>query len=126
MTATTMAGFDERALATLPSSTSFIESLRKQAFQEFLALPIPSAETEEWRYTDLSGMDLSFAPHVPGHGDGAPGVRGKRAAVRLQHNSSAVMTSSNQDLASKGVIFSDLDDAAAKHQIGRASCRERV
>src|SRR5439155_12040294 len=58
--------FDEQALAALPASTPFIDGLRKQAFDEFLALPIPSQETEEWRYTDVSELDLGLAPSTPG------------------------------------------------------------
>ena len=110
----TRPGFDEQTLAALPEAPPFVEALRKQALQEMLALPIPSAETEEWRYTDLSGLDLSFTPHVPGHGgEGMPRVsRGERAATQLQHNSSVVMSTSNQDLEARGVIFCDLDEAA--------------
>ena len=38
--------FDEEALAALPAAPAFLEAVRKQAFEEFHALPIPSAETE--------------------------------------------------------------------------------
>ncbi len=109
--------FDEEALAGLPAAPGFVEALRKQAFEEFHALPIPSAETEEWRYTDLSDFDLSFVPHSPGHGSAAPKPPAEGVAgTLLQHNSSVVMTTSGQqDLASRGVIFCDLDVAAAEH-----------
>ena len=109
--------FDEEALAGLPAAPAFVEAIRKQAFEEFHALPIPSQETEEWRYTDLSGFDLSFVPHSPGHGQNtpSPSTAGVAAAL-LQHNSSVVMTTSGQqDLAARGVIFCDLDVAAAEH-----------
>jgi Fe-S cluster assembly protein SufD len=113
---TTTDTFDERALAALPEVPGFVQTLRKQALEEFRALPIPSQETEEWRYTDLTDLDLSFEPHVPGHGRGAPAVTGgERAATQLQHNSSVVMTASNQDLAAQGVVFCDLDEAADRH-----------
>ena len=79
-------------------------------------MPIPSQETEEWRYTDLSDLDLSFRPHVPGHGAGVPAVGGDRAGVQVQHNSSVAMTTSNQDLDARGVVFCDLDEAVAKHE----------
>ncbi len=115
MTATATATFDERALEALPTAPDFIRSLRKQAFEEFRTLPIPSQSTEEWRYTDLSGFDLSFEPHVPGHGHGVPAQQGELAATMLQHNSSVVMTTSGQDVQAKGVIFCDLDVAAAEH-----------
>jgi Fe-S cluster assembly protein SufD len=109
--------FDEEALAGLPGAPAFVEALRKQAFEEFHALPIPSPETEEWRYTDLSDFDLSFVPHSPGHGAATPKPPAEGlAATLLQHNSSVVMTTSGQqDLASRGVIFCDLDVAAAEH-----------
>ncbi len=115
MTATATAIFDERALEALPTAPDFVQRLRKQAYQEFDVLPIPSQSTEEWRYTDLSGFDLSFEPHVPGHGHGVPAQQGELAATMLQHNSSVVMTTSGQDVQAKGVIFCDLDVAAAEH-----------
>jgi Fe-S cluster assembly protein SufD len=102
----TSSTFDEAALEALPAAPSFVQSIRKQAFEEFRALPIPSQETEEWRYTDLSDFDLSFRAHVPGH-NGHPAV--------AAHGSSTAMTTSNQEVKSLGVIFGDLDWAAEEH-----------
>lgn len=99
--------FDESALEALPDAPGFIQTIRKQAFEEFRALPIPSQETEEWRYTDLSDFDLSFRPHVPGHNG--------HAAGSTTHGSSTARTTSNQDVRSLGVIFCDLDEAAEEH-----------
>ena len=62
----TFTTFDEVAFELLPKTTEPLQRMRKQAFEEFRALPIPSQETEEWRYTDLSDFELSFEPHVPG------------------------------------------------------------
>ena len=77
---------------------------------------MPSPETEEWRYTDLSDFVLDFVPHTPGHGlgDSVPASEGLAASM-VQHNSSVVMTTSGQDLDAKGVIFCDLDVAAEKY-----------
>ena len=95
MSATTEATtFDERALAALPRAPAVSQALRTQAFEEFRALPVPSQETEEWRYTDLSGFGLSFDPRTSGH---------------------PAMTTSNQDLDGSGVIFCDLDEAGERH-----------
>jgi Fe-S cluster assembly protein SufD len=66
-------------------------------------MPIPSQETEEWRYTDLSELDMGFVPHVRGHGDASP------------DHPATVMTTSNQDLSDLGVILCDLDTAAERH-----------
>src|SRR5207249_4752582 len=59
----------------------------------FRSLPIPSQETEEWRYTDLSSFDLDFRVAPPRH----------------------ALTTSNQLLEGTGVIFCDLDRAAEEH-----------
>lgn len=95
--------FDERALAKLPGAPGWVTDLRREAFDAFSSLPIPSQETEEWRYTDLSDLGLDFVPHVPGHGDAAP------------DHPAAVRTTSNQDIAALGVVFCDLDQAAEQH-----------
>jgi Fe-S cluster assembly protein SufD len=112
-----MTTFDRAALEALPIAPGSTGAIRQRAFEQFLALPVPSPETEEWRYTDLSSFELDFEPHVPGHGGGAPAPdAGNVAASMLQHNSSVVMTTSGQDLEAKGVIFCDLDVAAEKYQ----------
>ena len=125
MTAATTS-FDEEALAALPAAPPSIGSLRKQAFEEFLALPTPSQETEEWRYTDLSGLELTFAPSAAGvraeNLDGieerilqAAGSVGERAGLQIQHNSIVAVSHLDPALAAKGVIFTDLDLAAREH-----------
>lgn len=118
--------FDEQGLASLPEAAGFTGPIRKQAFEEFHALPVPSQSTEEWRYTDLSGLDLSFAPYTPGGRaqtlDDVPdeilaaaGAVGERAGLQIQHNSDVMLTHLEPSLAAKGVIFADLDAAAATH-----------
>ena len=58
-TATT-AGFTLEALEQLArgDGDSFVATQRRRAFDEFQALPLPSPETEEWRYTDVSDLLL--------------------------------------------------------------------
>ena len=121
-----MTTFDERALASLPEAAGFTGDLRRQAFADFEALPMPSQETEEWRYTDLSAFDLSFAPYtaggraenldgVPGELLGATGDIGDRAGLQIQHDSDVMATHLDPALAARGVVFTDLDAAAAEH-----------
>jgi Fe-S cluster assembly protein SufD len=121
-----MTTFDERALATLPEAAGFTGALRKQAFAEFEALPIPSQETEEWRYTDLSEFELTFAPFtaggraenldgVPGEILDAAGEIGERAGLLIQHDSDVMVSHLDPALSAKGVVFADLDAAAAEH-----------
>jgi Fe-S cluster assembly protein SufD len=126
VTQATKTGFDEEALAALPSHAPFVEAIRKQAFQEFLALPIPSLETEEWRYTDLEGFDFGLLPfaeggraenldQVPEEILGAAGEVGDRAGLQIQRNSEVMVTHLDPALAEKGVWFGDLDRAIAEH-----------
>jgi Fe-S cluster assembly protein SufD len=121
----TKTGFDEEALASLPSPAPFLETLRKQAFNEFLALPIPSQETEEWRYTDLEHFDFDLRPFagggraenlddVPEEILAAAGKVGERAGLQIQRNSEVVVTHLLPDLKAKGVWFGDLDRAIAE------------
>jgi Fe-S cluster assembly protein SufD len=118
--------FDEAALASLPESAGFTGELRSRAFADFSALPIPSQETEEWRYTDLSDLELSFAPYtaggraatlddVPDPIQAAAGDIGDRAGLLIQHNSDVMLAHLDPDLATAGVAFGDLDVAAATH-----------
>jgi Fe-S cluster assembly protein SufD len=103
-------GFTRDAMQRLASRGGrYMASLRAEALDLFEALPIPSQETEEWRYTDLSGLDLSFTPSVPGRGRGATAEGDGPAGA------STVMSTSNQDVAARGVIFCDLDEAARAH-----------
>jgi Fe-S cluster assembly protein SufD len=117
-------GFTEETLAALPSP-GFVGALRKQAFEEFLALEVPSQETEEWRYTDLEGFDFALRPfvagaraanldEVPGDVLAAAGDVGDRAGLQIQHDSTVMVTHLRPDLARQGVWFGDLDRAAAE------------
>jgi Fe-S cluster assembly protein SufD len=121
VTQTTTNGFDEEALTALPATSPFVEGTRKQAFGEFLALPIPSQETEEWRYTDLEDLDLDLRPFAEGGGPeavnehgvlAAAAVAGERAGLQIQRNSEVISTQLVDGLADKGVWFGDLDRAA--------------
>jgi Fe-S cluster assembly protein SufD len=123
VTETTSTGFDEEALASLPAIAPFVDSVRKQAFEEFLALPVPSQETEEWRYTDLEAFDFALRPFADGGGPeamaehgvlAAAEVVGERAGLQVQRNSEVVSTRTSEHLAASGVWFGDLDRACAE------------
>jgi len=116
--------FDEHALAELPEVAGFTGELRLRALGEFEAMPIPSQATEEWRYTDLSDFDLDFIPFSAGGGPEAvnrhgvlqaAGVVGERAGLQIQRNSEVISTQLVAGFADQGVVFGDLDLAAATH-----------
>ena len=56
----TSTGFTREALQDVLAAGPPAERTRRErAFERFERIPFPSPETEEWRYTDLTGLDLS-------------------------------------------------------------------
>jgi Fe-S cluster assembly protein SufD len=99
---------------------------RRRAFDAFRAMPTPSPDTEEWRYTDLRELDLSFVPfaaetpatnldQVRPELLEAAGEVGERAGLSIQHNSTVVISNLDPDAAARGVVFTSLDRAEADH-----------
>jgi Fe-S cluster assembly protein SufD len=133
----------ERILAELATATGFSREaleevlrrhgdgaprgLRDEAFQQFEVMPVPSPETEEWRYTDLRDFDLAqFTPYaeepkaetlddVKPDLLEAAGQVGERGGLSIQHNSTVITTHLDPSEATKGVIFTSLDEAAQTH-----------
>jgi Fe-S cluster assembly protein SufD len=115
--------FDERTLASLGEAASATQALRRQALEEFRALELPAAETEEWRYTDVSGFVFDHVPYTPGVraaglGDVPPEVRtaaealGERAGLQIQHDGDVALTELDPALAERGVVLGDLEVVA--------------
>jgi Fe-S cluster assembly protein SufD len=115
--------FDEGALPAPPGEPRTVADLRRRALEAFRALPVPSQETEEWRYTDLSGLDFErFVPFAAGRraanlddlDEGvlaAVGEVGERAGLLIQHNSETATCHLDPAVARRGVLFEGLDDA---------------
>jgi Fe-S cluster assembly protein SufD len=115
--------FDEAALPAPPGEPTSVADLRRRALEAFRALPVPSQETEEWRYTDLSGLDFErFVPFAAGRkaanlddlDEGvlaAVGEVGERAGLLIQHDSETATCHLHPDVARRGVLFEGLDDA---------------
>jgi Fe-S cluster assembly protein SufD len=127
----TAAGFTRETLELVRrrDADGFTGAARERAFERFEAMPMPSPETEEWRYTDLRALDLgAFRPlheeqradnldQVPAEVLDAAGEVGERAGLSIQHNSTVVSTHLDPDLVAKGVTFASLDDASG-HGVG--------
>jgi Fe-S cluster assembly protein SufD len=102
-----------------------MRGMRERALEQHRALPIPSQQTEEWRYTDLESFDVNaFRPFVEGGGPEAvtthgllpaTGMVGERAGLLIQRNSEVVSTRLADGLGQKGVVFCDLDVAIQRH-----------
>lgn len=127
MTTLTETRFTQAALPEPPGEPAFAADLRRRALEAFAALPVPSQETEEWRYTDLSTLELGgFLPHAPGRSAEnlddldeslleAAGEIGDRAGLLIQHNSDTATVHLDPSLAERGVIFTAIDRALAEH-----------
>src|SRR5438309_7342190 len=113
----TTSRFTKETLADLPPAGDFVRSQREQALAEFEAAPIPSQETEEWRYTDLSAFEFDFAPFTPGGRwaeslddvpeaiQAAAGDVGDRAGLQIQRNSQVILSREGADADAKDVHF---------------------
>ena len=104
-TLTTTSGFSRASLPAPTGQPAFVTTLRGQALEAYESLPVPSPETEEWRYTDLTGFDLDFVPFAEGGGPeavnrhgllAAAGVAGERAGLQIQRNSEGISTQQRQ------------------------------
>jgi Fe-S cluster assembly protein SufD len=129
-TTETQTGFSRETLGALTQheGDGFVPTLRSSAFEQFEAMPVPSPETEEWRYTDLRAFDLSqftpFAeePKAETLDDVKPdlleaaGEVGERSGLAIQHNSTVVTTHLDPAEAAKGVVFTSLEEAARTHR----------
>jgi Fe-S cluster assembly protein SufD len=117
--------FDERALEALPDGAGSWAQLRTKAFEQFNASPVPSQETEEWRYTDLSSFELDFTPFVEGrvvhdlqdvpeHLLKPAGDVSARAGLLIQHNSTTTIAHLDPAIR-EGVHFESIDAALKDH-----------
>ena len=124
MTAVTTSTFDERAMESLPDGADSTAAQRRRALDLFASMPMPSQETEEWRYTDLSDFDLGFAPFtagstattlddVPEELLAAAGPVGDRAGLLIQHNSAT--TIAHLDPAIRGVNETESEQRSKVH-----------
>jgi Fe-S cluster assembly protein SufD len=120
----TTSGFGRTTLPSSDGQPDFVTALREQALEAFEDLPVPSPETEEWRYTDLTGFDLDFVPFAEGGGPeavdrhgllAAAGVAGERAGLQIQRNSEVISTQLGVTATERGIILADLDTAARAH-----------
>ena len=54
------------ALPAWPDEPAYITGLRREAWELYTSLPMPTRKSEEWRYTDLSDLNPEqFVPLAP-------------------------------------------------------------
>jgi Fe-S cluster assembly protein SufD len=117
-----------RALSALKGEPDWILEKRLEAWRTFEGAPMPSLRDEAWRYTDISDVRIEdFAPYAP-----SPDVSSERelpdavqalikegeqnSALLVQHNSETAYSRADEELARKGVVFTDLHTALEEHE----------
>ena len=92
---------------------------RLRAWQIFESSPMPTRQDEEWRRTDISKLKLDgLAPFAPASGASPQsplGLNGNNSGLLVHDNAITLERSLGDDLAGRGVIFSDLDTAVREH-----------
>jgi len=117
-----------KALSSLKGEPGWLTEKRLEAWRSFESLPMPTLRDEAWRYTDISDVRIEdFLPYSPSPDvkseEDLPGaVRGliregeENSALLVQHNSETTYSRIDEELASKGVVFTDLHTALAEHE----------
>lgn len=116
-------------LSARAAEPAWLASRRAEAFERFASLPWPDAQSEAWRYTDMSAFDLdAFDPLPIAHEavdslDGLPdevqqaiGAVGDRDGFAVQIDADVVLCHLNPALQERGVIFAPLARAAVQHE----------
>lgn len=115
--------FNRDAVATLAESdVQWLGERRLQAWQAYEALPMPTRQLEEWRYTDISMFRLDKVSLAAGSDRDVPAEaramleRGAKAGHVLIVNGDVVEIEIPDALRAKGVILADLATAARDHR----------
>jgi Fe-S cluster assembly protein SufD len=124
-------GFYEEAvneIAWAKDEPDWLRRRRAEAWTAWQSLPMPSRKDEEWRRTDISGLDLdAVIPFLNEservdrqedlHEALAASVedKGERGGLLAHSNSAPSFGELSAELAAKGVIFTDMDTAVREH-----------
>src|SRR5215218_11116247 len=116
------------ALSSFKDEPGWLTERRLEAWRAFEELPMPTLRDEAWRYTDISDVSLEdFSPYVPSpdvssEGDLPDAVQKliregeQNSALLVQHNSEKTFQQMDEELRSKGVVFTDLHTALRDHE----------
>ncbi len=103
---------------------AWLTERRLAAWDAFQRLPLPQqVYPEEWRRTDISGLDLEVFTLPEPAGQAAPppdlaaisGTDGERAGLIAHTDGAAITESLGEEARRRGVLFVDLSAAASAH-----------
>jgi Fe-S cluster assembly protein SufD len=116
------------ALSNLKNEPAWLTGKRLEAWRTFEKTPMPTLRDEAWRYTDISDVRIEdFLPYAPSpdvtsEGDLPEAVQKlinegeENSALLVQHNSETAYSRVDEELARRGVIFTDLHTALEEHE----------
>jgi Fe-S cluster assembly protein SufD len=103
-------------LGHLHQEPEWLRARRREAFDLYERLPLPSRSEEEWRRTDLRGLDLgAFEPFEQANGRAPSDPIEDTAGVLRQQGSEPGRVELAAEVAARGVLFMPLSQAAREH-----------
>jgi Fe-S cluster assembly protein SufD len=103
-------------LAALHGEPEWLRARRREAFEIYERLPLPSRSDEEWRRTDIRGLDLdAFQTFEPADGSAPADPIAETAGVLRQRGSEPGKVELDPEVAARGVIFMPLSQAASEY-----------
>src|ERR671926_598192 len=117
-----------KALSSFKNEPGWLTEKRLEAWRTFEKIPMPTLRDEAWRYTDISDVRIEdFAPYAPSpdvtsEGDLPEAVQTligegeENSALLVQHNSETAYSRIDEELARRGVVFTDLHTALVEHE----------
>src|SRR5712692_5637320 len=103
-------------IASLHGEPDWLRKRRRSAFDAFERLPMPSRIDEEWRRTDVSGLDVATFSQFEHRNGAAPAepLEGVAGAMTMR-GSQVESVRLDPELERAGVIFEPISVAAQKH-----------
>jgi Fe-S cluster assembly protein SufD len=103
-------------LAALHGEPEWVRARRREAFAAYERLPLPSRSDEEWRRTDIRGLDLdAFEAFERANGSAPADPIEDTAGVLRQRGSEPGAVELDPELAAHGVLFMPLSQAVREH-----------
>jgi Fe-S cluster assembly protein SufD len=103
-------------LASLHGEPDWLRARRREAFAAYERLPVPSRSDEEWRRTDVRGLDLeSFEAFERADGAAPADPIDDVAGVLRQRGSEPGIVELDPGVEALGVLFMPLTQAAREH-----------
>jgi Fe-S cluster assembly protein SufD len=103
-------------LGYLHGEPDWLRARRRQAFETYERLPLPSRSEEEWRRTDIRGLDLEgFEPFERADGAAPADPIDDTAGVLRQRGSEPGRVELDPEAARRGVLFMPLSQAVLEH-----------